>query len=111
MILGMNRNNSLSESYGELGKAIETHVETVITQKLSERVEPTGVLAEFTGMEVLDINDMSRVLRGATKEKIQDACNRGEIPHIRFGREYLFPKKLVADLLLGAWKPTVKRRK
>lgn len=103
---------SMSElrEYGKLGESIEKALESVVVQKLQERTEPAAVLVQFGNVDNLTIDEMSVVLRGATKEKIQDACNRGELPHIRFGRDYLFPKKLVSDFLLGIWKPEEKAK-
>lgn len=92
------------DKLGDLGEAIIEHIDRMVEARVAEMIEPVLVLREFKDVYVLILDEVVEILR-SSKDKIRDACLRGELPHVRLGRDVLFPKKLMAEYLMGIWKP------
>lgn len=92
------------EEYGPLGIALKNEIELAVEKRVSDAIEPIRVLKDFESVEVLTLDEVCKVLRFDSKEKIRDACKRGELPHVVVGRDIIFPKRLLVEYLMGTWR-------
>ena len=94
---------------------IEERLEKLVEAKISKTLEPLVMLKEFDNVEQLTIDEVCKIFRrdadDKSKQWIREACKRGEIPCVKVGDSYLFPKRQMVMLLLGEWKPEKENKK
>ena len=93
---------------------IEATLEKLVKQEVSRTLEPLVMLKEFDNIEQLTIEEVCKLFRREPDEKskqwIREGCKRGEIPCVKVGDSYLFPKRQMVMFLLGEWKPEKEKK-
>lgn len=99
------------KDYGILGKDIEDYINEV-KREIGEILKPVRVLPpELESKTVFNLDDLCLILgyESKDKQKIREACQRGDIPYQTIGRDYIFPRPMIVDFLLGNWKKKEKK--
>jgi hypothetical protein len=98
-----------------IDEQIKRIVKSEVKKEISEVIAPLEILTEFADVDQLTIEEVCKVFRRdateAAKNWIRECCKRGEIPHVKLGDSYLFPKRQIILLLCGEWQPEKKERK
>jgi excisionase family DNA binding protein len=102
--------SDIKNKYGEFGCDLLEALKAEARQIVAEMVEPVHVLKDFETVEVLTLDEACRVLR-CDRQKLRDACRRGEVPFERLGRDLIFPKRTLVTYLCGEWRPPAKGEK
>lgn len=92
---------------GIIGEIISSRVDESVERRIARLASPLAVLRDFEGAEVLTLDEVCRIFRCDDKngkERVRDACRRGELPFMMLGRDYFFPKRQIAEVLMGVWK-------
>lgn len=95
------------DKYGELGTQLKRQIDESAREIIGEIIEPVRVLPQHLEEKtVFSLDDLCSILGYALKDKqkIREACQRGEIPFQQIGRDYIFPKPMIVAFLLGDWK-------
>lgn len=99
----------------DFNEIFETKIRDAVKEEVGKVLEPLSILADFSHVDQLTIDEVCKVFRReateASKNWIRDGCKRGEIPHVKIGDSYLFPKRQIVLLLCGEWKPERKEKK
>lgn len=95
------------ERYGDLGNDIISHIDESSRKIIGEIIEPVRVLPpHLEEKTVFTLDELCSILGYESKDRqrIREACQRGEIPFQQIGRDYIFPKPMIVAFLLGDWK-------
>jgi excisionase family DNA binding protein len=98
-----------------IDEILKEQVRREVRQCVTETLEPVAVLKDFAGVDQLTIEEVCRVFRRepteASKNWIRERCKNGEIPFVKLGESYLFPKNLLAKMLCGEWSAEKREKK
>lgn len=88
---------------------INEQIEQKVRREVSEQLAPIRSLPEkFSQKLTLTVEDMCEILGivpdKSGKSRLRNACENGEIPFRRFGRDVIFPRPMVEAWLFGEWK-------
>lgn len=97
-----------------LDEFVKENIKLAVKDELANIFEPLKMLKNFENVEQLTLDEVCALFRREpnehSKQWIRGACKRGEIPHVKIGDSYLFPKRQMVLLLLGEWKPAEKEK-
>ncbi|HEY0770489.1 MAG TPA: helix-turn-helix domain-containing protein [Sphingobacteriaceae bacterium] len=99
-----------------IDEILDEIIDNKVKEKITEMFEPLVMLKKYEYVDQLTIEEVCEVFRRepteASKNWVREGCKRGEIPHIKVGDSYFFPKYQLAEMMSGLWKPEkVKKEK
>lgn len=92
----------------DFNEVFESKIRDAVKEEVTKILEPLTVLSGFENVNQLTLDEVCQLFRrepnDINKQWIRNACKRGEIPHVKIGESYFFPKSQLILLLLGEWK-------